>query len=249
LKQRVLVLDIETAPLEAYVWGLKDQNIGLSQIKTDWHVMAWSAKWLDAPVSEMVYRDLRHGPKGNDRRLLLEMHKLLDEADIVLTQNGKEFDAKKLNARFIYHGIKPPSPYRHLDTYLIIKSVAAFTSNKLEYLTSKLCTKYKKLTHGKFPGMSLWIECLNGNLQAWNEMRRYNIQDVLSLEEFYNKIKAWAPKNAPRVYEEQAQCRMCGSTTERRGFNHNRTKYRIVCKSATCGAWGSLPVPKERKQR
>ncbi len=31
--EKILVLDIETAPIVAHVWGLFDQNIGLNQIK------------------------------------------------------------------------------------------------------------------------------------------------------------------------------------------------------------------------
>jgi len=81
---------------------------------------------------------------------------LLDQADILITQNGQAFDSPKINTRFILNGMKPPSPYKHLDTYKIAKKVASFTSNSLEYLTDKLCIKYKKLAHAKFPGMLLW---------------------------------------------------------------------------------------------
>ena len=48
--------------------------------------------------------------------------------------------------------------------------------------------------------MKLWTECLNGNRQAWAEMKRYNIHDVLSTEELYTKIQAWAPQSMPSVH-------------------------------------------------
>jgi uncharacterized protein YprB with RNaseH-like and TPR domain len=197
VKQRVLVLDIETSPLVVYVWNLKDQFVGLNQVVQDWHIMAWSAKWLGEPASSIQYYDQRKLKAGNDLPILKPLWRLLDEADIVITQNGKAFDAKKINARFMLHGMKAPSPYRHLDTYLIAKRVASFTSHSLEYLSEKFCTKYKKLSHSKFPGLSLWSECLKGNLAAWNEMKRYNIQDVLSTEELYQKIEAWVPQSMP----------------------------------------------------
>lgn len=195
---RVLILDIETSPLLAYVWGLKDQNIGLNQIKADWYVMAWAAKWLGE--SKVEYQDMRTHGHVHDEYILPRLWKLLDEADVVITQYGSGFDCPRLNTRFIMHGMKPPSPYKHLDTYRIVKRVAAFTSNKLEYLTDKLCTKYKKLSHKKFPGMALWTECLKGNLEAWKEMKRYNIHDVLSTEEFYTKIQDWAPASMPSIH-------------------------------------------------
>src|SRR5690606_9823529 len=42
---KVLTLDIETRPNLAHVWGLWQQNVGLSQIVERGHVMCWVAKW------------------------------------------------------------------------------------------------------------------------------------------------------------------------------------------------------------
>ena len=216
---RVLILDIETSPIVAYVWGLKDQNISLNQIKTDWHVMAWSAKWLgDKKVYYMDSREI-----SQEYRLLQGIWKLLDEADVVITQYGSGFDGPRLNTRFITAGMQPPSAYRHLDTYRIVKRIADFTSNKLEYLTEKLCTKYKKLHHKKFPGMMLWTECLNGNKQAWAEMKRYNIHDVLSTEELYTKLQQWTPQSMPSVHH--------------------------LCSARYAVAWGSRPFNGELYKR
>ena len=41
----MLTLDIETRPNLAHVWGLWQQNVGLSQIVERGHVMCWVAKW------------------------------------------------------------------------------------------------------------------------------------------------------------------------------------------------------------
>lgn len=231
-QQNVLVFDIETQPILAYVWGLKDQNISLNQIHTDWSVMAWGAKWRGQ--QKLFYQD---ASTHSEETLLKGIWKLLDAADIVITQNGKSFDSKRLNARFIHYGMRPPSPYKHIDTYLVAKSIADFTSNKLEYLTDRLCKKYKKLSHSKFPGMSLWTECLKGNKKAWAEMKRYNIHDVLSTEELYENLKAWAPNSTPDVYINNV-CGRCGSKDlQHRGWGSTSFfKYRkYQCKN--CGAW------------
>lgn len=241
MKNRVLILDIETAPLEAYVWGLRDQNISLAQIKKDWFVMAWGAKWLDS--KDWIYADQRYAkPMDNDKKILENLWTLLDQADIVITQNGKRFDAPRLNARFIMHGMRPPAPYRHLDTYQLVKQVAEFTSHKLEYLTDKLNTKYKKLHHSKFPGWSLWTECLNGNKAAWEEMKKYNIHDVLSTEELYNKIRAWAPETMPKVFnitDKARECSTCGHVGQmREGKPRMAKEYKYVQHSCLkCGVW------------
>ncbi len=244
MSAKTLVFDIETSPIKAFVWGLKDQNISLSQIIEDWEVLAWGAKWLDKET--VAYQDRRN---CSEKRLLRGIWKLLDEADIVITQNGKSFDSRKLNARFIHYGMLPPKPYRHIDTYLVAKGAADFTSNKLEYLTDKLCKKYKKTSHQKFPGMSLWKECMKGNLAAWNEMKDYNIGDVRSTEELYNVLKAWGPKNMPSVFQVPSKCKICGSETQRRGFDKSgkTVLQRLRCKSLECGKWDTEPVKKEPK--
>ena len=48
-KPKILTFDIETSPVEAYVWGLWDQNIPIDFVKTDWTIFAWAAKWLGKP--------------------------------------------------------------------------------------------------------------------------------------------------------------------------------------------------------
>jgi len=238
-KPKILVYDIETAPIIASVWGLWDQNVNLNMIKSDWHVLAWSAKWLGDKPSKIMYMDQRKAKNvEDDKEILKGIWKLLDEADIVITQNGKSFDEKKLNARFILNGMKPPSSYKHIDTKLIASKKFAFTSNKLEYMTDKLCTKYKKLKHNKFSGFELWKECLKGNLSAWKEMEKYNKYDVLSLEELYNKLQPWDSSINFNVYSDSLDniC-ACGSCNlKKNGFKYTSVgKYqRYVC--LDCGS-------------
>lgn len=231
---KVLVVDVETAPLEAFVWGLHEQNVGLEQIKTDWSIMSFSAKWLGAPESEIFYCDNRNeADPRDDRKLLKVIHSLLDEADICLTQNGIKFDTKKLNARFILNGMPPVTSYRNIDTLRIAKKHFGFTSNKLAYMTSQLCTKYKKQDHSDFPGMKLWIECLKGNIKAWKSMEVYNKFDILSLEELYFVLAPWDKTIQFNVYSDDAKERCtCGNEEfQTKGYIYtNSAKYqRYVC--------------------
>lgn len=209
---KILLFDIETAPILGSVWSLFDQDIALNQIERDWFILSFSAKWLGE--KKVIYKDQRaEKDVENDSKLLKEIWKLLDECDVVITQNGNKFDIKKLNARFILNGMKPPSSYRKIDTLLIARKSFAFTSNKLEYMTDKLCTKYKKLVDKKFPGFTLWKECIKGNQKAWKEMERYNKLDVLSLEELYLKLAPWA-EGLPNfnAYNDSTDCLCsCGS--------------------------------------
>jgi len=238
-KPKVLSLDIETSPMLGYIWGLWDNNVAINQLKTDWHILSWAAKWYDDPVDKVMYMDQRNAKNiEDDSKILKKLWTLLDEADIILTQNGKKFDKKKINARFILNGMKPPSSYRHIDTLQIAKKHFGFTSHKLEYMTDKLCTKFKKSKHAKYTGFLLWRECLNGNEDAWNEMQEYNTLDILSLEELYSKLAPWDNTINFNVYSdnENNTCN-CGSTDfKKAGFYYtNSSKFQKY----TCKACGS----------
>lgn len=235
---KILAYDVETSPIRADVWQLFDNNVSLNQVVEDWSIISWSAKWLHEPTSKIMYEDVR-GQKNlrDDSKILIKIWKLLNEADIVLTQNGRRFDEKKLNARFIINGMRPPRFPRHIDTCLIAKKRFGFTSNKLEYLTEKLCKKYKKLKHKKFPGHEMWTECMKDNKAAWKEMQIYNEHDVLALEELYNVIAPWDNTiNFSIYYEDGRNICSCGCEEfTKNGFAYsNAGKYqRYLC--SNCG--------------
>jgi hypothetical protein len=236
---RVLTLDIETAPIEAYVWDIWEQNVGLDQIKTEWSILAYCGKWLGS--DELIYQDTGgRGPRKvrDDSRLLTGLHALLDDADIVVAQNGKKFDLRKINARLIMAGYKPYSPVRIIDTMLEARKVAAVTSTRLAWL-SKYLTDTPKSEHKKFPGFELWLECLADNPVAWREMRKYNQIDVLSTEKTYLKLRPWMTTHPNMgAYHEGEACKNCGSTKlQSRGtVTTQQGKYqRFHCQE--CGAW------------
>jgi hypothetical protein len=238
---RILVLDIETAPLESFTWGTWDQTVGLEQIKTEWSILSFAAKWLGE--KNTVYFDTSgHGAKNvrDDSKLLVSLWSLLDEADIVIAQNGQAFDLKKINARMLMAGMKPYSPIRVIDTMLIAKKHFGFTSNKLAWLTKHL-TSNKKSEHKVFPGFELWTECLKDNPKAWAEMRKYNIQDVVSTEELYMTLRPWVeghPNVAAFGTEEVLQCPKCGSkSVVKRGLTYTQTGEYVKFQCKACSGW------------
>lgn len=240
-KAKVLVLDIETMPMEVYVWDIKDQYISHSQIKQDWTIGAWSAKWLGDPARKMFYADTSgQADVRDDKSIMLKLKKLLEQADFIMTQNGKRFDWPKIKARFILNNIAPPKFFKHIDVYQELKHIG-FTSHSLEYITKKLNKKYQKLSHKKFPGLSLWIECLKRNKEAWAEMKLYNGYDVLATEEMFEMTKQWQPKTVYQIHSPKQGCPTCGGKNY--GSAGIRAKdgvqyRRLFCKS--CGK--HLPV-------
>lgn len=237
-KPKILVLDIETAPMHGQLWDLWDQTLGLDQIEIDWHLMSWAAIWFDKPT-EIFYMDQRNQKDmHNDTKILKGMWNLLNECDIVLTQNGKKFDVPKLNAKFAEYGFGPTNVFRHFDTCQIAKKLFKFTSNKLEYLAKILKTKHQKLKHKKYPGHEMWKECLKRNPDAWAEMEKYNKHDVLVTAEVFEKLRAWDNSINFNVYQDDNSfvCN-CGSTELLKNGHHYSDvgKFqRYKCKQ--CGA-------------
>ncbi|APU03173.1 DNA polymerase exonuclease subunit [Ralstonia phage phiAp1] len=239
---KILTIDIETSPLLARVWGLWDQNVPLNMIQDDWSVLSYSAKWLHE--DRVMYKDTFHKRNQRDDKALLKLiWNLLNEADIVVGQNSIKFDSKKINARFAMAGMRPPSPYRQVDTMREARRHFGFTSNKLEYLTDKLCTKYKKLKHARFPGNELWIQYMLRNPLAQQEMQEYNEQDVRATEELYLILLPWI-KGHPNVNLYQADavvsvaCPNCGShDLKPKGWRTTQLgRYRrYLC--GGCGSW------------
>lgn len=238
---RIVTLDIETSPILAYVWSLWKQNVGLNQIVEDWSILSFCYKWLGD--KKVHYADCRgQGTAVRDDFLLLQaLHAVLDEADIVVAQNGKKFDVRKINARFLIEGFTPPSPFKVVDTMLEARSIAAFTSNRLEWLSAVL-TDTPKSKHNKFPGFGLWTECLADNELAWKEMEKYNIIDVRATEKLYLKLRPYIVGH-PNIGnyidgDDTPVCPKCGShKLQKRGTSRTQVGVYDRYQCNTCGGW------------
>jgi hypothetical protein len=239
---RTLVFDIETKPIEAYVWKLFDENVGLDQIKSGFSILSYAAKWVGE--KEIFYEDT--GGRGvkkveDDKRLVVSLAKLLDEADIVVGQNVKAFDIKKVNARMIMHNIRPYSPVRVVDTMLAARRVAQFDSKRLAWLSSVL-TDTPKDDHKEFPGFSMWLECMRDNPKAWKEIKKYNIRDVVATEAVYMRLLPWIdnhPNAGVYIEDHDSRCTRCGSAQlQWQGYRFTQQgKYqRFRCNG--CNGWG-----------
>ena len=227
---KILLLDIETAPNTVYTWGFYDQNIATNQIVVSSYILCWAAKWYGE--GGMMFSSLH---TTSQKRMLGRMHKLLDEADVVVHYNGKKFDIPTLNKEFIKAGFQPPSPYKQLDLLQICRSSFRFGSNKLDFV-SKTLELGGKVRH---EGFELWIKCMKNDPAAWERMERYNRGDVRLLERVYEKLKPWINKH-PNVaaHEDVKGCPKCGSEDfQHRGYAiTNVMKYpRYRCSS--CRGW------------
>lgn len=213
-----------------HVWGLWKQNVATNQIMDSGYVMCFAAKWLG--TNQVEYYSIAC---NGAQRMLEKAHELLNEADAVVHYNGQKFDIPTLNKEFILHNFKPPSTYQQIDLLRTARQRFRFPSNKLDYIAKALGLGGKH----KHVGHELWVQCMAGNPEAWVEMEKYNIQDVLLLEKVYHKLLPWITNHPSHaVHTGSDSCTNCGSPNlQRRGFAFtNSMKYqRYQCND--CGTW------------
>lgn len=231
-RPKILLIDIETAPSIAYVWGLFKENIPIDRIIEPGRTLCFAAKWLGK-------RGISFFSEWDDGRetMLEAAWELFDEADIVCHYNGTKFDVPTLNKEFVLEGLTPPSPYRQIDLLRIVRSQFRFASNKLDYVCQQLGVGAK----ADHKGLAMWTGVLHGDPREQRAMAKYNKQDVVILEDLYNVLLPWlqrTPNVATYIADGRAQCTKCGShDIQYRGTVTTQAgKYRkFVCNS--CGGW------------
>lgn len=234
---RILIFDIETSPSLGYVWGHYEQNV--LAYEQEWHLMAFCARWHG--TGETVSRILPDYPgydpaRRDDRLMCEELHRLFTEADVLVAHNGDSFDVKKTNARLIVNGLAPPAPSKTVDTKKVARRYFRFNSNKLDDLGQVLGVG-RKVAH---TGFKLWLDCLKGDREAWELMRRYNEQDVLLLEAVYERLRPWMASHPNMAVLSQVEngCPVCGAPDLlAKGWSATRTGRRQRFQCAPCGAW------------
>lgn len=215
---KTLVLDIETRPHLASVWGLWDQNIPLNMLEVPGEVVCFSAKWLGEKKV--------HFYRGED--MIAEAWFLLDEADAVVHFNGKKFDVPWLNTEFKRGHMDPPSPFKQIDLLHVARKNFKLPSYKLQYVATWLGLGGKAQTGG----YELWRGIIADDPKAWAKMERYNKQDVALTEKVYYELLPWIgnhPNHA--LYSVALCCTACGSSDYmKRGFYYTSvSKYQQYC--------------------
>jgi hypothetical protein len=212
---RILLLDIETLPGEYYAFDPKVDYLSADKQIKDWSISCWAAKWLFEPE---IMGEVVSPQEAFDRKetsILGGIWKLMDEAHIVVTQNGINFDIKKLNSKFIENGYAPPSKYLNVDTLKVAQGVFGFSYNNLNELGKKAGIPTGKIR------MSFddWKNCLTNDKsakQALEHKLEYCKNDVAPLlEDVYLWELPWMPNhpnlNLFTLHDEQV-CPKCESS-------------------------------------
>ena len=234
--QRILLWDIETAPLLAYVWQAKTEYIGAHQFCHDSFMLSWAAKWHGQKKVHGQVLTADEARQQDDGRIVQGLADMIRQADVIVAHNGDRFDVPMLNNRLLLLGLEPLQPVKTVDTLKLAKRTLRLASNKLDYLAQALGVGQKIKTD-----FDLWRDCYQGKVRALREMYRYNRMDVDVLESVFDALRPYA-KGLPRLvdaeHEGEEACPYCGSgDLQRRGVDRTNagTRQRYQCQG--CSRW------------
>jgi len=245
MSPRILYVDIEVSPNIADVWGLWDQNVGLTQLRESSRIIGVGYRWATQKKTTFIsIYDKDTGELTDTTPMLQEIRDLYDEADIVVTYNGNSFDNKCLNAAWAMASIDPPSPCISIDLYRVVKQNFRLPSNKLDYVASVLVGDHKVQNTGHL----LWRQCLDSDVEpetrrkAWNLMAKYCRKDVDLLVPLHAKLTPWLPEsiNVAVIGSQPLHnaCPKCTSThVQSRGYRYTRTRAYRQYLCMTCKGW------------
>lgn len=229
INPKILTLDIETRPAKAYVWGLFDQNIGLSQLIEPSAPICFAAKFLGEKTVHF-HSDWDDG----HTEMIKKAHELISSADAVVGYNSDAFDLRKLRGEFILAGLNPPPPTTSIDLLKHVRKLG-FQSNKLAFIGPMVGIGKKIETEG----FSLWTAVIDGNPAAQKRMEKYCIGDVTLTEKLYTFLRSYIP-NHPHLGESNGECGACGGNDlQKRGFYRTKSfkTQRLQCQD--CGSWST----------
>ena len=234
---KILIFDIETSYMLVKAYSLKGNDyIAPRNIVKDWHMLSYAGKFRGD--DKFFYLDQRYTQdKSDDRQLTEGLHDLISSSDVLVGHNLDGFDLKKFNTRAALYNLPPISPKITHDTLKILRKFFALSSNSLDFAAKFLQLKNRKSSHGKFPGDSLWEECLKGNLEAWEECEHYNKQDVLVTEELFDFLAKYEPAINYQSFYQKQKCVCGGEDFHKDGFKFTRQgRFQVFrCRAKSCG--------------
>lgn len=183
--KRKLFFDIETSPNIVTTWRIGTKvNLSYESILKERAIICVAYKWSDEDEIHCIPWN-----KGDDRALLKSFSKIIESADEVITHNGDKFDIKWLRTRCMFHNIPFPTKLNSIDTLKFARSNFYLNSNRLDYIG-----KYTKVGEKIKNPSDLWTKVVIENDEdALEQMADYCVQDVLLLEEIYNKLQEYCP--------------------------------------------------------
>jgi DNA polymerase elongation subunit (family B) len=248
---KILFLDIETIPdfLEVIkIWCGISAYPGLSLKASITSILCIGYKWLDDPKTHCINAwDFPEWKKdiNKDKRVVEEFLKIYEQADAIVTHNGKSFDLKHIKTRAMKHGFPSLAEKQHIDTKNEVKKHLYMFNNRLGTIGDFLVGD-KKLENG---GWQLWVDVYNRIPKAQKLMTEYCKQDVILLEKVFLKIRPYIssiPNYGLFQVGAYKMCPSCGSTRVKK--DGVRVQKSGIQQRYRCNECGTLSHSKKEKK-
>ena len=235
VKLKVLFFDVETAPLLSLHWRTFKENISPGQIVNHSFMLTWSAKWRGEKEVLSARLTADEAKAQDDTRIVVELADLIRSADIIVAHNIDKFDLPVVNSRLLILQAEPLDVPKTIDTLKLSRASLRMSTNNLDNLAQQLGLGRKIKTD-----FELWRRCYLGEVAALKEMETYNKQDVILLEQVFEKMLPYV-KGVPRLVDgsdaREDACPYCGSTKIwGRGWHRSpvNTYQKFQCQEPDC---------------
>jgi DNA polymerase elongation subunit (family B) len=249
-KPKILYIDIENSRMvvEFETYSLYNiDKIHPRHVKHDWYITCAAWAWLDtqnkkiSKIETVAVNDFKTYKKDfrDDRLLVKKLHKVIQQADLIVGHNSDQFDIKKINYKFIKYGLPPLDLPPTVDTLKSARKYAKSTSNTLYYLAREFGVSMKvDLDPGVMHAADAGCE------KSLKRLIRYNKGDIKAGAEVYFKLLPYI-KNHPNIDKimgrfnknDRPNCQNCGSSdVQSNGYRTSKAgRYRRY-KCNKCGS-------------
>lgn len=234
---KVLILDIERVPTWTKplpIWnmkGLKYKYLTPDDIETWSRTFCHAYKWLgERKVSAMAEWE-----DGGRLGFLERTSDLLNEADLIVGHNMRDFDLPHLTGEFILENLPAVAEPKVFDTLRVMQKKGNLENNQLDTLDKRFGFSGKTDKYR----IEMAMKAVGGDVTAQNRIIRYAKGDIRATKKVYLHERPHGRVNLGVFVDgEQQVCPHCTSTKiQRRGYAvTNLGRYpRYACQS--CGGW------------
>jgi len=221
MKPKIYIFDTESSDLYA-TWGSLLCFTWMEPHEKKAHIMRIS----DYPL-------FKKDPT-NDRELVKDIKKKLEEADMLFGWYSTRHDIPLINSRLIYHGLKPVSPRAHVDGWKVAKYHLCLPSNSLKMVSSFLEIEEKTPIKP-----NTWKRARAGHLSSLKYVYEHGLQDTVVTKLAYERMLPLIQKhpNVFNITDFTNGCPRCGAKGRmvKNGIGYAEKRAHQVYECQKCG--------------
>lgn len=182
-KPKILIFDIETALLLAYLFSTGKQYVGHSQLQAGhnmWAIICINYCWADGGSVKTI----AWTPEGGVEAMIAEFDEIIKTADLVVGKNSDRFDNPMINACRMFAGLPGlPDWIKYTDDLETqMRRHFRLPSQSLDYISTKLGLGGKiKMEFSDWIAIHRWMEMEKLHLAIRQESGAFYLENILDI--------------------------------------------------------------------